>query len=164
LRACAIGWRSSSAAERRHAGRPQHGPTRSSAYKGLVESHRQLHRLGHLRLEFVLGLTLQSKPVMYIKDLLKLLEHHWLSDRSVFLHERQRVHLSALILILASTLSRPGAIIESDGAVSTDKALSYGNMRVFIIRKPSKPDRNVIILEITLFLPKCHQREQKQKP
>jgi len=88
---------------------------------------------------------------MYIKDLLKLLEHHWLSDRSIFLHERQRVQLSALILILAFMLSRPGAIIESDGAVSTDKALSYGNVRVFIIRKPSKSDRNVIIMEITCF-------------
>ncbi len=101
---------------------------------------------------------------MDIKDLLKLLEHHWLHDRSVFLHERQRVQLSALILILAYTLARPGAIIDSGCAVGTNTALTYGNVRVFIIRNPSKPDRNVIALEVTLFLPKGHQGEQKQRP
>lgn len=101
--------------------------------------------------------------MLYIEDLYKLLEFLWAADRAVFPHERLRLQVSLFMLIIAFTSARPGSIVQA-GYAFDNEALKYADIRVLVARNPSEPDRNVIIMEITLILTKGHRQWQKREP
>lgn len=54
-----------------------------------------------------------------------LLSYLWMNDPVHFDYERARVQTALLIMMLAYTASRPGAIIESHAYYLTGQALQY---------------------------------------
>lgn len=67
---------------------------------------------------------------MSVRDLRSVLHHHWVSDIEVYATERQRIQMSYLLLLCAFTASRPGAIIESEGAKGVNRALRYRDIEL----------------------------------
>ena len=68
-----------------------------------------------------------NKPLLDAVDFVELLRCHGVSDTSTFPHERQRVQLTAILLVTAFTGSRPEALLgityrDLDLIVQRDKA------------------------------------------
>jgi hypothetical protein len=66
-----------------------------------------------LKKRYGLDLSVKSKPVMNIDDLLLALTHHWARDTSNFPTERQRVQLPMVMITAAYTASRPGELVDA---------------------------------------------------
>jgi hypothetical protein len=58
-----------------------------------------------------LDLSTKEKPVMNIDDVFLVLHHHWVMDTATFLNRRQRLQVAFLVLMIAYTASRPGALV-----------------------------------------------------
>ncbi|KAL9049391.1 MAG: hypothetical protein Q9162_007245 [Coniocarpon cinnabarinum] len=112
------------------------------------EMHGLLH--GQFVDEYDLDMTTEKKSVMNVEDLLFLLHYLWAFDTFAFPIERQRVQLSLLLLIIAYTTSRPGALVEAHCAHGTNECLVYKDVRLLVIPNPEEPDRNVIVMEVSL--------------
>ncbi|KAI9766747.1 MAG: hypothetical protein M1839_004778 [Geoglossum umbratile] len=109
---------------------------------------------GPLREEHDLDLSVHPFPrsrfsLANIDDLLVILHYQWAFDTATFPHERQRAQLSLLLLMIAYTSSRPGALIESESLRGSNEALCYKNVRVLVIKNPYEPDYNMIVMEVT---------------
>ena len=64
------------------------------------------------------------------------------------------VQLPLLLLMIAYTSSRPGAIIESCCYSGTNEALRYKDVRVTVVRNPHEIGNNVMVMEIDILLMK----------
>lgn len=84
--------------------------------------------------------------------LMGMLHHHWTFDTSRFSHERERVQLPTVLLFLAYTGVRPGAIIESSCYRNTGQALLYRDVKLKLLQPPMGP--SLLILEVTIRLDK----------
>lgn len=82
------------------------------------------------------------------------LYYHWVFDTEVFDLERDRVQLAAVLLLLAYTGSRPGAIVESSsrGIAGTNAALCYGDLVLKLLQPKSGP--LLLVLEVRILLDK----------
>ncbi|KAL9083196.1 MAG: hypothetical protein Q9159_005918 [Coniocarpon cinnabarinum] len=124
-----------------------------------IEMHGLLHK--QFPDEYGLDLTAREKPVMSVEDLLVTLHHLWAFDRSTFPVERQRVQLALLLLVIAYTSSRPGALVEAACAAGTNECLTYNDVRLLIIPNPEEPARNVVVMEVTLLFTKGNRQTKK---
>ena len=111
--------------------------------------------------EYDLDLSAKEKPVMSVEDLLVTLHHLWAFDHSAFPIERQRVQLALLLLIMAYTSSRPGALVEASCAAGTNECVTYNDVRILLIPNPEESARNVIVMEVTLRYTKGNRQTKK---
>ena len=103
----------------------------------------------------------QPKPILALEDLGSLIEHHWKYSRVVYPTERERVQLSAFLLLLAYTGSRPGAIIES-GSRPGNIALRWRDVEIWLWRQDDRPHVPfVIVLKITFAFRKGDEWSNK---
>ena len=58
-----------------------------------------------------LDLSTKEKPVMNVDDVFLVLHHHWVMDTATFPNGRQRLQVAFLVLMIAYTASRPGALV-----------------------------------------------------
>ena len=56
-------------------------------------------------------LSTKEKPVMNVDDVFLVLHHHWVMDTATFPNGRQRLQVAFLVLMIAYTASRPGALV-----------------------------------------------------
>ncbi|KAJ6258013.1 hypothetical protein Dda_6925 [Drechslerella dactyloides] len=108
------------------------------------------------------GLTLigRGKPLARASDLFALLHYHWCLDTSVFRHERYRVQLALLMMLMAFTASRPGALIESHCRRGSNESLKYKDVALRLIR--CEEDSNfIIVMEIASWIMKGKGRTQE---
>lgn len=98
---------------------------------------------------------------MTVNDLYQVLHYHWIYDESVFAVERQRIQLALIMLMMVYTTSRPGTIVECSGYRGSNQALCYENITLRLVRDPSNPVQQVLIMEVQLTLYKG-QREKIQ--
>jgi len=91
-----------------------------------------------------------SLPVMSVNDLFQILHNHWAFDAGTFPHERQRVQLSLLLLMMAYTSSRPGAIVESGCAKGSNEALCYKDVKILVIPAPDGAYRDKLVMTVSL--------------
>jgi hypothetical protein len=70
---------------------------------------------------------------MSIDDLLQLL-HHWVLSTDYYSVERQRVQHALLILLMAYTSARKGALVEGSGYYNTNDCPKYKDIECFKVR------------------------------
>jgi len=116
---------------------------------------------GPLQDEYDLDLSVRSKPVMSVDDLLVVLHYHWALDTATFPHERQRVQLALLLLMIAYTASRPGALVESGCLRGSNEVLYYKDIRLLVIENPKEPGHNLLVMEVTLLFMKGERGKSK---
>ena len=58
-----------------------------------------------------LDLSTKEKPVINVDDVFLVLHHHWVMDTATFPNGRQRLQVAFLVLMIAYTASRPGALV-----------------------------------------------------
>ena len=58
-----------------------------------------------------LDLSTKEKPVMNVDDVFLVLHHRRVMDTATFPTGRQRLHVAFLVLMVAYTASRPGALV-----------------------------------------------------
>jgi hypothetical protein len=87
---------------------------------------------------------------MSVNDLFQILQYHWAFDTGSLPHERQRVQLSLLLLMMAYTSSRPGAIVESGCAKGSNEALCYKDIKILVIPGSDGAYRDTLVMTITL--------------
>ncbi|KAI9763720.1 MAG: hypothetical protein M1839_006318 [Geoglossum umbratile] len=107
-----------------------------------------------LRVEYDLSETAQVKPTMSVDDLLQLLHHFWALCTDYYPVERQRVQHALLILLMAYTSARPGALVEGSGYYNTNDCLKYKDIEIFEVRDSECPSRNILIMTVTLRIMK----------
>ena len=95
--------------------------------------------------------------------LLGMLHYHWKFDTEIFTFERERVQLATVLLFLAYTGARPGAIVESGcgGIRGTNEALLYGDVKLRLLQ----PHNHVplLVLEVTIRLDKGKRKRPLPK-
>ncbi len=102
---------------------------------GLIRGNREKHVVGHTALHGALY-------------------YHWVFDTEVYDLERERIQLAAVLLLLAYTGSRPGAIVESSspGIAGTNAALCYGDLVLKLLQPKQGP--SLLVLEVRIRLDK----------
>ena len=75
-----------------------------------------------------------DKPLLDAEDFLEVLRCHWMTDTNSFPHERQRVQLATILLLIALTGSSPEALLgityrDIDLFVFRDKKTARGRFR-----------------------------------
>lgn len=89
---------------------------------------------GSLLEEYKLFTEKKSKPDTTVEDLRYILRYHWAYDQEMYAIEWQRVQMSLLILLSASTSSQPGAILENGCAKGSNRALRYRDVELMLFR------------------------------
>ncbi|KAI9808022.1 MAG: hypothetical protein M1827_007547 [Pycnora praestabilis] len=136
--------------------------------------------VGPLKEKYRLDMSVRSKPVMGVDDLLLVLTHHWAKLKSVFPNERQRVQLPRILLFAAYTASRPGELWKEpwDDLENSDydeigadrgkeketkrsKAVCYEDICLMLLRNPTPGERHVLDIESTLAHHKGVDRKLK---
>ena len=104
---------------------------------------------------------MRQKHVIGHQGLYGALYYHWKFDTEIFPLERERVQLAAVLLFLAYTGSRPGAIIESGcaGIRGTNAALLYRDVKLRLLRPPG--EEPLLILEVTIRLDKGKRKRSQ---
>ncbi|KAL1963643.1 hypothetical protein VTN77DRAFT_7964 [Rasamsonia byssochlamydoides] len=100
--------------------------------------------LGPLTDEYDLDVSTQLKPTLAVEDLLAILHYHWCLDTASVPHERYTLQLPLLILMIASTASRPGALIESGCLRGSNDALCYKDVALRVLPNPAESQRHTI--------------------
>lgn len=97
---------------------------------------------------------MREKFVIGHNGLLGALYYHWKFDTEVFDLERDRIQLAAVLLLLAYTGARPGAIVESSskGIAGTNAALCYKDLALKLLQPPKGV--SLLVLEVTILLDK----------
>ena len=95
--------------------------------------------------------------------LLGMLHHHWTFDKTSFPIERERVQLAAILLFLAYTGARPGAIVESGtaGIRGSGEAMLYRDLKLKLLQ-PSD-GCPLLLLELTIRLDKGKRKRPSPK-
>lgn len=108
-------------------------------------------------------LSVAPKPTMTIEDLAIIIHYHWVHDPSIFPTERQRVQFAFIMLLIAYTGSRPGALMNTEsGEESKPKGLRYQDFELVLLRDPENPAVHVLIMHAVLHHMKG--REGNGKP
>ncbi|OJD26331.1 hypothetical protein ACJ73_02290 [Blastomyces percursus] len=110
--------------------------------------------LGPLTDDYDLDLSIDYKPVVSVEDLVAILHYHWCLDTASVTHERYAVQNPLLMLFIAYTSSRPGALIESGCLRGSNDTLCYKNIVLRVIPNPDQPDRHVLVMEVSLMFMK----------
>ncbi|EDN08839.1 FluG domain-containing protein [Histoplasma capsulatum] len=110
--------------------------------------------LGPLTDEYDLDLSIDYKPVVSVEDLVAILHYHWCLDTACVTHERYTVQNPLLMLFIAYTSTRPGALIESGCLRGSNDALCYKDIVLRVIPNPDQPDRHVLVMEVSLLFMK----------
>jgi hypothetical protein len=61
--------------------------------------------------EYGLDNSETEKPLLEADDFVEVLQYHWASDINVFPHERQRIQVAAILLLIAFIGSKPAALL-----------------------------------------------------
>ena len=106
---------------------------------------------------------IKQKHVLGHNGLHGALFYHWKLDRETFTHERERVQLATVLLFLAYTGARPGAVVESSsaGIAGTNAALLYKDVKLRLLRPPHEAP--LLILEVTIRLDKGKRKRNAPK-
>ena len=86
---------------------------------------------------------------MYVQDLYAILHALWVDDTKP-LHGLVRVQIFALLLLSATTATRPGALVESASNRNSNKALCYKDVELMKVRSVEDPQRSTIIANVNL--------------
>jgi len=102
---------------------------------------------------------MREKPVIGHTALQGALYYHWVFDTEVYDLERDRIQLAAVLLLLAYTGSRPGAIVESSsqGIAGTNAALCYGDLVLKLLKPKEGP--SLLILKVRIRLDKGKRKQ-----
>ena len=95
--------------------------------------------------------------------LLGMLHYHWKFDTSIFPCERERVQLATILLFLAYTGARPGAIVESTsgGIKGSNESLLYKDLKLKLLQPLGSAP--LLVLEITIRLDKGKRKRASPK-
>lgn len=91
---------------------------------------------------------------MSVEDLVAILHYHWCLDKAFVTHERYTVQNPLLMLFIAYTSTRPGALIESGCLRGSNDALCYKDVVLRVIPNPHQLDRHVLVMEVSLLFMK----------
>ena len=86
----------------------------------------------------------------------------WTLDAHIYPIERQRIQQSFILLLIALTTVRPGALVESNGYRESNEALLYKNVVLRLVRDPENPKQTVLLMEVTVML--WRGEREKMKP
>jgi hypothetical protein len=97
---------------------------------------------------------MRQKFLLGHQGLYGALYYHWIFDTELFTFERERVQLPAVLLFLAYTGARPGAIVESGsaGIRHTNAALLYKDCKLKLLRPAGEAP--LLLLELNVLLDK----------
>ena len=111
---------------------------------GLIRGMQQAYTVGH-------------------NTLLGMLHHHWTFDKTSFPIERERVQLAAILLFLAYTGARLGAIVESNasGIRGSGEAMLYGDLKLVLLKPPT--GLPLLLLEVRIRLDKGKRKRPSAK-
>ena len=107
-----------------------------------------------MKQRYCLRNTPEDKPVMEMRDMHRILHHHWAVSSKAFTHERYRIQIALLILLIAYTTSRPGALVESSSYRNSNQALLYKHVCLVLIRNPDDNEEHILVLELESTLMK----------
>ncbi|KAF8545290.1 hypothetical protein BDD12DRAFT_905659 [Trichophaea hybrida] len=100
----------------------------------------QLKKTGHLCDEG------RRQDVFMANDLDNILRFVWTLDDHQYRNERIRIQLSLLMMILAGTTQRPGAVVESIYHSQTGQALRYKDLELRLVQNPETKEREFFLL------------------
>ena len=96
-------------------------------------------------------LSVAPKPTMTTEDLAIIIHYRWVHDSSIFPIERQRVQFAFVMLLIAYTGSRPGALMNTEsGEESKAKGLRYEDIELVLLRDPENPAVHVLVMHAVL--------------
>ncbi|OAT11875.1 FluG domain-containing protein [Blastomyces gilchristii SLH14081] len=110
--------------------------------------------LGPLTDEYDLDLSTSYKPVVSVEDLIAILHYHWCVDTASVTHERYTLQNALLMLFIAYTSARPGALIESGCLRGSNEALCYKDIALRVVPNPDQPERHLLVMEVSLLFMK----------
>ena len=95
--------------------------------------------------------------------LLGMLHYHWKFDNEIFPFERERVQLATVLLFLAYTGAKPGAIVESSagGIRGSNEALLYRDVKLRLLQPSGNAP--LLVLEVTIRLDKGKRKRPSPK-
>lgn len=111
--------------------------------------------------EYDLDLSIDYKPVVGVEDLVAILHYHWCLDTAFVTHEWYTVQNPLIMLMIAYTSSRPGALIESGCLRGSNDALCYEDIVLHVIPNPDQPDWHVLVMEVSLLFMKEKQEKSE---
>jgi len=102
---------------------------------------------------------MREKPVIGHTALQGALYYHWVFDTEIYDLKRDRIQLAAVLLLLAYTESRPGAIVESSsqGIADTNAALCYEDLVLKLLKPKEGP--SLLILKVRIRLDKGKRKQ-----
>lgn len=98
---------------------------------------------------------------MSITDLAIIMHYLWLDDPTILSSERQRVQLAFIMLIMAYSGSRPGALMDNKNGEEQCRGLLYDDIELVLIRDPLNPEVYMLIMHVTLHHMKGREGEGK---
>ena len=93
--------------------------------------------------------------------LMGMLHYHWTFDTTRFPLERERLQMPTVLLFLAYTGARPGAIVESTSYRKTGQALLYRDLKLKLLQPGN--GSSLLVLEITIRLDKGKRKRPSPK-
>jgi hypothetical protein len=86
---------------------------------------------------------------MFVPDLYVIQITHWTKDPKPR-NGNFRVDMDTILLIAASTATRPQALVESSAAKNSNKALLYEDIQIFRVRDERNWNRTTTIARVDL--------------
>ena len=116
---------------------------------------------GPLTKERGLDTAPSEKPTMSFEDFTAIVHYHWQEDTNIFPTERQRVQFAFIVLFIAYTGSRPGALLQGNGDPEDFKGILYRDFHIVMLRDPENTARTRLVLRVVLHHMKGreHQKE-----
>jgi Protein of unknown function (DUF3435) len=96
-----------------------------------------------------------------VEDLLATLQYHWCQATAVLPHGRYALQLPLLMLLIAYTSSRPGALVEGSYVRDSNEALCYRDVVLRVLPNPDDPYRNIVAMEVMLRYLKGHRGKSR---
>jgi hypothetical protein len=96
---------------------------------------------------------------MRINAFLQVLYFHWKFSTVWYHTMRQFIQHDLLLTLIAITASRPGGFVEGGGYYGINEALSWGDVKFYVVRHPEIHGRVLLIAILTFRLQKGKRDE-----
>ncbi|KAJ7041848.1 hypothetical protein C8F04DRAFT_1176933 [Mycena alexandri] len=107
-----------------------------------------------------LSTAMRTKPIADAVDLVAMIKYV-LEDKAIFRTNCAKAQFNLVNIIAALTGERPGAILESVRYRRTNEAITWGDLKIYVVPNPDDPHSPYIAVLLLIRLPKGNRGIEK---